>query len=105
MIQESEWKQVEGPGHFIAAQHCSFIRHTHVGRYCVSTVGEYRVGGKPENPIESIGYGRLYETMVFPLDKNDQTQSWESLDFLGYNDDLDAERGHRELCLKFSNQD
>lgn len=52
------------PGHFCAAHHCRWWRHDHVGRYCVSSVGEYyppSAGGS----IDEVGHGRLYETMVF----------------------------------------
>jgi len=40
---------------------------TKVGRYLVSTVGDYRP--RDSEKAEELGYQRLYETMVFKASK------------------------------------
>ncbi len=46
------------------ARKCQWHLHAHVGRYCVSGVGEYRNG---DGPLETVGCDRLYEVMVFDV--------------------------------------
>lgn len=53
---------IERPGHFIASESCEFGRTTICDHVFVSSVGEYR---SPRGRIETIGFDRLYETMVF----------------------------------------
>ncbi len=57
-------------GHFCAAYNCQFHLHTHVGKYCISTVGEYHPNG-PHGKMETLGAGKndFYETMVFEHDE------------------------------------
>jgi hypothetical protein len=59
------------PGHFIAVRSCHFRRHTQVGDYRVSTIGDYFPGYPKENSRETIGSGdkEFFETMVFKLTK------------------------------------
>lgn len=86
------------PGHFIGAPKCRFHLHTHVGRYCVSSVGDYW----PRDAVGAveIGAGRLYETMVFDLEADEGR--WIEIDADGYNDSAQAEMGHRILCDKWA---
>lgn len=53
------------PGHFICADRCRFRRHTQVGKYRVSTVGDFFP--KHAGPRDRIGAGEndWFETMVF----------------------------------------
>lgn len=55
-------------GHFIAAQSCLFRRNTLLEldeeRLIISTVGNYQPRPGP-GPIQEIGSGRYYETMIF----------------------------------------
>jgi hypothetical protein len=89
---KSDWVWMPHPAHFICAFDCRFHLATKVGKYIVSTVGEYF----PDEPVreilaksrgivlegrgdarkndymrkigfEEIGLGRMYETMVFPM--------------------------------------
>lgn len=55
------------PGHFCGVWQCGFRLHTHVGRFCVSTVGDWRP--HPDEPAASLASNptALYETMVFRL--------------------------------------
>lgn len=57
-------RPVEGPGHFIAAEHCRFRLHHHVGPFCVSTVGDYRPPSANGAQVK-IGAYRTHETMIF----------------------------------------
>lgn len=90
MIPKSEWKWFGTPGHLIVAQYCRFHLCTQVGKYLVSTVGEYvppdgvreilaksrgivlegRGDARESDWVRKVGYeeigcGRTYETMVF----------------------------------------
>lgn len=95
-------QELPHPGHYICSSRCQFRRHTHVGDYCVSTVGEFTMGD--DSKYEDIGAGRKYETMVFRI-------SWlygysccpncpgggEELKVRGYNDPDAAQAGHNEI--------
>lgn len=98
-MRKEEWVWMPHAGHLIVGRDCRFHLNTCVGKYIVSTVGEYL----PDEPVRQIfadvrnitlegkgderlndymkkigfmevGLNRLYETMVFPakdkLDKN-----------------------------------
>lgn len=89
-VREKDWRWFGNAGHFICARWCQFHLCTQVGRWLVSTVGEYvpdeairEIHCQVRNiPLEGcgdarladymkkvgfqeIGYGRTYETMVF----------------------------------------
>lgn len=95
MISKEKWVWLPHPAHFICSDSCRFVLATKVGRYIVSTVGEY----VPDEPVREIhcqvygiklvgmGYARLadymkkvgyqelgvartYETMVFKCVKD-----------------------------------
>lgn len=95
MIERSKWIWMPHPAHFICANDCRFFLSTRIGKYIVSTVGEYF----PDAPVreifaesrgvtlegmgdarradyakkvgfEEIGCGRHYETMVFKSRKS-----------------------------------
>lgn len=121
------------PGHFICARDCKFFLNTYVGGYIVSTVGELwpdsqvrkinasTRGMKIEGigdywdadymkkiGFEEIGFGRLYETMVFKAKKSkDACCPWRmtdgsNLDFDSYNEAGDAFKCHMKMCKKWS---
>jgi hypothetical protein len=50
MIDKSEWQWFGAPGHFVCAHDCRFHLCTLVGRYLVSTVGQYL----PDVPVREI---------------------------------------------------
>jgi len=54
-------------GHFCDANRCRFHLHTHIGRYCISTIGDYYPLDARDGAPKEIGAGRLYETIVFDL--------------------------------------
>lgn len=89
-MKKENWVWMPHPGHFIGAKDCKFFMSTYVGKYIVSTVGEYFPDSRAREiyaqsrgivleglgderdfdymkrvGYEEIGYGRTYETMVF----------------------------------------
>lgn len=132
-----DWQWFGNAGHFICSMYCRFHLCTLVGgKYLVSTVGQYM----PDAPVrevlaqsrgfnlkqqgdareyewlrknggyETIGYERLYETMVFRVKKGKFCTCGcnlpriipSELDFAGYNDAKEATEGHMKLCKKWS---
>jgi len=134
MITKDKWIWMPHPAHFICAEDCKFFLATKIGKYIVSTVGEYF----PDAPIreifaesrkiklegmgdarradymkkigfEKIGFGRLYETMVFIARKSPECNvcpfviaSSSYVDFYGYKTPEEAYKGHMKLCNKYS---
>jgi hypothetical protein len=88
------------PGHFICADRCKFHIHTHVNGFCVSTVGAYYMREKDKEQTE-VGYGRLYETMVFPLGPDGNPSSCSELECAAYNDHGSADAGHEKMVRKY----
>jgi len=87
------------PGHFICAARCKWFRHTHVGAFCVSSVGEYdRDGNGIHHSLGGSSPDTLYETMVFPSDPDGHTASWTELDGTRYSTRDEANRGHEATC-------
>ena len=95
-MDKTKWIWMPHPGHLIVARDCKFSLNTYVGKYIVSTVGEYlpdyqvreifaesrgiTLVGKGEARLadymkkigyETIGSDRKYETMVFHAKKSD----------------------------------
>lgn len=69
-IHESEWIWLPYHGHLIVADQCALSLHTHIGIWCVSSIGWWtpRHGDLPEE----IGAGRFWETFLNRLrDSND----------------------------------
>ncbi len=109
-MNKEKWIQMPHPAHLCVANYCRFHLATYVGKYIVSTVGEYR----PERAImeefgfEEIGTGRKYETMVFRAVKSKnkccpyKILVNEEVDMKGYNDADSATIGHNLLCKKWS---
>lgn len=94
-------------GHFIMGSRCRFHLHTHVGGHCVSTVGELLLS-PTDTKFETVGVGRLYETMVFKLaagascgSGDHHIDDYEHVDFAGYNDHDAANEGHDAMCQKY----
>lgn len=133
-MKKQDWVWMPHPGHFICGMDCRFRLNTYVGGYIVSTVGELLFdsatwditaarkgiilkgrGDDRRNDYlkrvgwEEIGYGRKYETMVFPARKSVKNSCcpWEmadgsKLDMKGYNTAEDAFKGHMTLCKKWA---
>lgn len=106
-----DWQWFGQPGHFCAAHRCMFHLHTHVGRWCVSTVGEYRPSANhdedfTEQPHDMGAFpGMKYETMVFELDGDGPDASpinHSELDVRRCRTQGEANKMHRQMCLKWS---
>jgi hypothetical protein len=108
MIPKSEWVWMPHAAHFIAGDRCSFKLATKVGNHIISTVGELKYVGNENGPIEEIGWGRKYETMVFKAKKSSNKccpwvqYSGSEIDMTGYNDAASAYRGHIKMCMKYA---
>lgn len=122
----TQWKWFGSPGHFICAKWCRFHLCTQVGKFLVSTIGEYvhpRHGKGSEKdeqkwlelnwPGEDIGYGRKYETMVFRTGKpctlpgcmcGQPVIDGVELDSRGCNTRQEANANHIELCEKWDKE-
>ena len=95
---EAGWKWYGTAGHFISAMYCHFHLHTHLGPYCVSTIGEYF----PPVKAEALGVMRVYETAVF--DTRFDAGRWEPLDVNRSVNRQAAHDNHLALCRKYAEQ-
>lgn len=105
MIPRDEWVWWGTAGHFCASARCRFRMHTHVGRYCVSTVGDYHPAGNEDGEPETIGVGRLYETMVFVLGDDGDPVDWNGVGMAPYNDEQAAQSGHIAMCERYAQRE
>jgi len=138
---KDEWEWFGHAGHFICGHMCRFHLCTRVGGYLISTVGELwfdkrsrEIHAEIHDPkwfkknchrkgddfdaaymkrfgFETVGYDRLYETMVFRVGKPCTTKDCgcglpsidgHELDFAGYNRADEATRGHYAMCERWS---
>jgi len=107
----SEWRWFGQAGHLCVAERCRFHLCTKVGKYLVSTIGEFFAKNEDEKPTE-IGCNRLFETMVFKAGKPCNAEvcgkcgmpeiDGRELDFTGYKKIGDAARGHVTMCHKWA---
>ena len=95
------------PLHFIGAHECLFHMGTSVGKFIVSTVGDYRPRGLGTTQKE-IGYGRTYETYVFNW-HGDQEEcgrprltDLSEIDSLSANSDAEAAANHAEMVSRYT---
>jgi hypothetical protein len=104
-IPTKDWQWFGQAGHFCSADNCRFHLHTHVGDYCVSTVGEwFPADGEKMHAIGGAGHdergGRTYETMVFTIDGGRVSSTEISCD--AYWSRKDANDGHLAMCEKYA---
>jgi hypothetical protein len=103
---EKNWIWLPHAQHFIGAYSCQFRLGTYVGKYIVSTVGEYR-------GMEDIGCDRKYETYVFKAKRMPKgkdvceacpftVSDFLEIDSLGANTAKEAFKNHYKLCSKWS---
>lgn len=98
-------------GHFIGGDECRFRRHTQVGSFRVSTVGDYR---PREGQRMTLGADPLsfFETMVFrtltaAADKNEgcgcrAVIDWSEIDSERYATAGEAQAGHERMVTKYA---
>lgn len=113
-----QWVWYGTPGHFIYADQCKFHMCTKVGKYLVSTVGEYFPHHRLKDDDwkiehmfgDEIGVGRLYETTVFKITGKCEYEpcgceipihNGDELGCIGANKAGDAAENHRTSCLEF----
>lgn len=113
MSKKENWVWMPHSGHFIGGNSCRFHLNTYVGGYIVSTVGEYDPYHKGWGHFETLGVDRLYETMVFEAVREKEEDAlccpWridvsKDVDMEGYNDSVDAYKGHLKLCRKWASK-
>jgi len=109
VIPRDRWQWFGSAGHFCAGHYCRFHLTTQVGKYLISTVGDYHPAGLSNtSPAQTIGIDRTYETMVFAAGPNCECgcglpeAAGGNLDFAGYTNPKDATLGHLELCRKWA---
>jgi len=125
-IPQTEWEWFGNHGHFICGRWCRFHLCTKVGKYLISTVGEYvhakhsqgseqidTAWVKDNYPGKDIGAGRKYETMVFLAGERCRIEEcgcglpkiiFPELYMLGYNKAGCAAAGHLKACKEFASQ-
>lgn len=100
------------PGHFIASADCRFRRHTQVGDYRVSTVGDLYFKHEP-GKRQRLGASEnsYFETMVFRTTAEPEPESegcgcraiadWSELDGERYATAGAAQAGHGRYVAKY----
>lgn len=101
----ASWVWCGYPGHFIAAADLCFHLNTRIGDYRISTIGDYRP--RPGEPMVEVGCERFFETMVFRVEGegehgNGEVADWSELELVGYQEAIEAEAGHMEVCAKYA---
>lgn len=89
-VERKRWLWKGYPGH----RSGSFHLHTHVGRWCMSTVG---------GCTEGLEGGWLFETRVFALCDRAQ-RHLESVEVVGSTTADEAQAVHETLCKKYQVQ-
>ena len=105
MINAANWHWFGQAGHFCAAHKCRYHLHTHVGLYCVSTVGEYYVRAEDEEPTPPGASPHLYETMVFKLDGDGvdaSVKNHNELSVARTHTRDEAREAHLRLCKEYA---
>ncbi len=103
-------------GHFICADDCRFRRHTQVGNYRVSTVGDlYYKSERDKRQTVGAGAMQFFETMVFRttgklVSGNDgcgcmDVESVSELECVRYATAGEAQAGHERIVRKYSKKD
>jgi hypothetical protein len=91
--------------HFIGANECTFSLATEVGKYVVSTIGEYTPAH--DGVFEEIGPNRLYETFVFEKKPGRHECGCpkfglSEIDSQGYVSASKAQKGHEKFVAKYA---
>lgn len=96
----AERVDLDRPGHLIVADQCRFWLHTRVGRWRISTIGDWRPPHL-EGEREDIGWQRAFETMVFELGEDGEPVDWNERDSAGYDNEGDARAGHEAMVARY----
>lgn len=102
-------------GHLLVARWCAYRRHTQVGAFRVSTVGDYYPAtgrGEESGPRTTIGAGAdsFFETLVFRTTDKPASDSgcgcrevvdWSEIDGERYATAGEAQTGHERYVTKY----
>ena len=98
------------PGHFICAKDCRWRRHTQVGLYRISTVGDFYI--KDIRKTLGAGEDSFFETLVFKTDTTPEPGSedcgclqvidWGEIDGKRYATAGAAQEGHEAFVKKYA---
>ncbi len=107
------------PGHLIVASSCRWRRHTQVGHYRISTIGDYwlpevasrAIGEKPKRQTLGASADSFFETMVFEttdqfVDDSEscgcyEVKDWGGIDQERYATAGEAQIGHERYVAKY----
>jgi hypothetical protein len=104
-IPEKDWIWYGNAGHLCVQNDCRYHLTTRVGRYLISSIGEYFPSN--EEGMKEIGIGRYYETLVFDI-IGDITENGkppvfhDEIDYLAANTAQEAYQNHISLCHKWA---
>ena len=105
-IPENKWHWYGLPAHLCVSDYCRFHLVTEIGKYVVSTVGDYHPhNSQPDSKPEEIGWDRLYETQVFKWKGRCPCCGMpkvilEEIKMRGANDAKAARKNHMDLCYE-----
>lgn len=99
-------------GHFICARDCNWRRHTQVGNYRISSVGDlYYRSDKNERQTIGAGPNTFFETYVFELTNKlakgnegcgcKEVKGWSEIDGERYATAGAAQAGHERYVAKY----
>lgn len=101
-------------GHLIVASRCRWHRHTQVGLFRISSIGNYYPDPKGERDRLGAGEDSFFETLVFKTtDKPDpdnegcgcfEIADWQEIDGERYATAGEAQAGHERYVAKYMNQ-
>lgn len=108
-VAVEDWKWFGYPGHFVGARECVFHLTTQVGRFLVSTIGDYRplTNGQRAKKMEEVGFGRNFETEVYLAGQPCRADNCGCglpqiegplLEIAGYKTAGEATKRHMEIC-------
>jgi hypothetical protein len=99
------------PGHLIAASYCHWRRHTQIGNYRVSSIGNYFPDRDGKRDTIGAGDDAFFETMVFRLTDTPEAESegcgcrsvvsWIEIDGTRYATAGEAQAGHEAMVKKY----
>jgi len=111
-VCNSERVELGCAGHLIVAAKCHWRRHTQVGGYRVSTVGDYHPDRDGERECVGGSDNAYFETMVFEtenaLDGGNEgcgcrvVKDWSGIDCERYATAGEAQAGHERYVAKYS---
>ena len=108
LMDKNKWIWMGHAGHLCVGEQCRFHLNTFVGKYIVSTVGEYFPYDKEKMVAIGGGDTSFYETMVFTAKKSKNkccpftAKEWFDVECVRYETAEEAHKGHLKLCKKWS---